>query len=150
MRIFSVAVLCCISVSLASCSDKPSSTCVGGSKTGMSVEHMSDVDKYFITTDFTKYIGSPLGELERDFAVKYKERVALTKPPAKLVGLNYAFPGNYSFHVYFSEVKYTHYNDKTNKWDFGKIDKEKISGIKVDHVGAGDFYYCKDFGEVTQ
>jgi len=150
MRITSVVVFCAICVSLASCSDKKASTCVGGSKTGMSVERMSDVDKYFMTTDFSRYIGSPLGGLEHDFAFKYKDRVAVTKPPAQLMGLTYSFPGNYSLHVYFIEAKYTHYNNKTNKWDFGKIGKEKISGIKVDHVGAGDFYYCKDYGEVTQ
>jgi hypothetical protein len=123
---------------------------VGGSKTGMSVENMSDIDKYFITTDFNKYIGNPLGVLERAFTIKYKDRIALTKPPAQLVGLNYLFPGNYTVHIYFSEVKYTSYDNKTSKWNFKNLDKETISGIKVDHIGSGDFYYCKDFGEVTQ
>jgi len=145
MKPFSVVVLCGLSVWLASCSDKPATTCVGGSKTGMSVEHMTDVDKYFINTDFKKYVGLTLGELQQDFSIKYKERIAITKPPAQLVGVTYMFPGNYSFHVYFSEVKYTSYNSKTKKWDFSKVGKEKISGIKIEHLGVGDFYYCKDY-----
>ncbi len=147
MRVFTAMVFCCICVSLTSCSDKPATTCVGGSKTGMSAERMSDLDKYFINTDFKKYVGLSLGDLERDFAIKYKERTAITKPPAKLVGVTYSFPGNYSFYVYFSDVKFTTYDEKKKKWDFSKIKNEKISGIKIEHLGVGDFYYCKDYWE---
>ena len=130
-----------------SCTDPQTSTCAGGSKTGMSVEHMGEVDKYFITTDFSKYIGATLGDFERDLTIKYRERTALTKPPNQLVAFVYAFPDNYSIHIDIPEAKYTTYNSNTGKWDFRKSDKETISHIRVKHVGAGDFYYCKDFGK---
>lgn len=149
MNILYVLAICTSCVLLSSCTDKPKSSCVGGSKTGMSVERMSNVDKYFMTTDFDKYIGASLGELEKSFEFSYRERVAITKPPAELVGLTYTFPSNYSFNVYFTEPKYTKYDSKTKKWDFRKIEKETIAGINVKHVGSADYYYCKDFGEVV-
>jgi hypothetical protein len=122
---------------------------MNGSETVMPVERMNDVDKYFMTTDFNKYIGANLGQLESDFAIKYDKRIAVTKPPMQLTGIAYTFTRNYSVRVYFSEVTYTSYNDKTKKWDFSKLNKEKISGINVKHYGTGDAYFCKDFGEVS-
>src|SRR5574339_676925 len=136
MKISSAVVICGICVSLSSCSEQRASTCVGGSKAGMPAERMSDIDKYFMTTDFNKYIGLPLGKLDSDFAIKYDKRTAITKPPAELIGITYAFSDNYLLHVYFSEVKYTTYNSKTNTWDFRKLNNENISGVNVSHVGS--------------
>ncbi len=149
MRITSVVALCCISFALASCADKQASTCVGTSAPAMSLESMSAVDKYFMTTDFNQYLGSNLGRLERDFPIKYTERTAGTNPPTRLVGVTYTFPNNYSIKVYFSEVKHTTYNSSTHKWDFRKLNKEVVTGINVKHYGTGDEYYCSDFGEVS-
>jgi hypothetical protein len=146
MKTFPVMALCCCAL-LAACSDKQPSACVGGSK-GMSIEGMSDIDKYFMTTDFNKYIGLTLGDLDRDFAIQYQKRSGITQPPMRLIGIGYSFPNNYSLDVYFSDIKYTQFNSKTNKWDFRKINNETVSGMRIKHYGSGDYYFCKEMGDV--
>lgn len=142
-----VILLCLVACfTLASCDDKPATTCIGTGNIGVPTESMSDVDKFFINTDFNSYVGSSVGKLEQDFVIRFSERAVVTKHPAKVQWIDYKFRSNYSLRVYLSEVKYITYNDKTDKWNFSKLGKETISGINVTHSGAGDFYYCKDFG----
>lgn len=144
------AVLACVIScgALTACDSKPATTCIGEGNVGIQAEKMNEVDQYFINTDFTKFVGSPISKLENDFVIKFRERTAITKPPATLQWLDYKFRNNYTVRVYLSEVKYTKYNEKTGKWDFRRLGSETIAGINVSHTGAGDFYYCKDYGDI--
>lgn len=135
---------CC---ALASCGDKPATSCLGKSSE-IPAESMNDLDKYFMLTDFSKYVGSPISKLEKDFVIKYRERTATTNPPDNLKWINYNFRGNYSVKVYLADLKYTRFNKRTGHWNFSQLGREIISGVNVTHSGGGNYYYCKDYGDI--
>ena len=148
MNKFPLVATCVISLTLAACQEKPTTTCMGDTRLNSAEPWMSDYDKFFILTDFSKYVGMSVSAMEKELAYKYSKRSAVTKPNNELIGLTYTYTNNYSITVSFNKLNHITYNEKRKHWDFSKLGKETVSGINVSHQGGGNFYFCKDFGEI--
>lgn len=137
-------ISCC---ALVSCVDKPATSCVGKSSE-LPAESMNDVDKYFMLTDFSKYVGAPVSKLEKDLVFHFWGRAATTSPAGELKWISYKFRNNYTAKIYVAGAKHNGFNRKTKKWTSSRLGKEMVSGVNITHSGGGDFYYCRDYGDI--
>lgn len=148
MNKISLMAVCAISIALTACQEKPATTCIGEATHRSAEPWMSDYDKYFMLSDFSKYVGKSVATLEKELAYKYSGRAGITKENNELIGMSYSFASSYTITVSFKKLSHTTYNEKRKQWDFSRIGKETISGVNVTHSGGGNFYFCKDFGEI--